>query len=161
MTTTTARDVPPLHFACTVCDEVHPIRRRPNAGQTRMPIYTHGPRGNRCPGGGQPGKTWTETRRLPLWEDMTDVDRGAALMFLWKCHWERNFQYARENYPCTYRGHPDLVALSERDACSHAGQIVKELTGQWGHVAINAHLGEAEFDRLYNLALDAKRGVQR
>ncbi|MER7433152.1 hypothetical protein ABT341_00330 [Pseudonocardia alni] len=147
------RDVPPLHFACTVCDEIHPVRTRPLPGVRRMPIYSHGPRGNRCPGGGLPGKTWIQTRRLPQWQDMTDLDRGAVLMFLWKVHWERSFAYARENYPCTYRDAPALVALTKRDACSHAAQVVKELTGEPGDRAIARYLGEAEYKRLYDLAL--------
>jgi hypothetical protein len=85
---------------------------------------------------------------LPGWDDMTELDRGAALMHAWKRHWEGSAAYAVENYPCRYIEHPALIALGERESCGHA----VEATGGW-HKAVDS-LGMDEVERLYNRALD-------
>lgn len=145
------RDIPFGHAACTVCDEVVALAMSKARIRQPVPIFVHGPRGNRCPGGGIPGKRWVDAQGLPLWEDMSDLDRGCVLLFLWKVHWERSYSYARENYPCRYLDDPRLAALGERDACRHASQVAGT------YREIGARLGHDEFQRLYNLALDIER----
>lgn len=127
MTTTerTYREVPPDHQACTVCDEIVKNLAPPNrSGVFFLKIRVHGPRGNRCPGSKQSGKAWAEAAHLPLWDELSDVDKGAALMFVWKAHWENSFAYARDNYPATYRDHPTLVGLDRGLRCRHAVSMV-------------------------------------
>jgi hypothetical protein len=92
--------------------------------------------------------TTTETT-LPTWNEMTDLDKGAALLHLHKRDWE-GADYAEENYPARYFDHPALVALSERDACRHAVSVEMDASDA------GALRGE-EYERLYDLALDADR----
>lgn len=124
----------------------------PRAKPRPSVIHVHGPRKNRCPGSRQPILSWMEATQLPTWDDMSELDKGCALMFVWKVHWEKSYPYARSNYPCRYKEHPELVALCEKDACRHA----RVVTG--GYKAIDTKLGEEEFLRLYNKALDYERG---
>lgn len=86
---------------------------------------------------------------LPTWAQMTDLDKGAALLHLHKRDWE-GIEYAEEDYPARYFDHPALVALSEHEACQHAVSV--------GGGAENAGaLRDGEYERLYDLALDADR----
>lgn len=158
----TYRQIPSGEGACTICDEVHPLtqnHKEPsyiNKYGIRQKAYlmrVHGPRGNRCPGSHTKPKPWIEAVGLPDWDDMTDLDRGAALMFLWKCYWERSYAYARDNYPATYINDPRLLALDARDACRHASAVAgshREAEERWG---------SAETQRLYDLALDHDRSA--
>jgi hypothetical protein len=88
----------------------------------------------------------TETT-LPTWAEMTDLDKGAALLHLHKRDWEGE-DYAEENYPARYFDHPALTALTEREACRHAVSVedAAERAGA---------LRGAEYERLYDLALAA------
>jgi len=83
---------------------------------------------------------------LPTWEEMTDLDKGAALMHVWKRDREGP-AYAVEHYPVHYFDHPVLLALDTVDACTHASIAAKN----WRSMAVT------KFDRLYDLALDASR----
>lgn len=85
------------------------------------------------------------TTELPTWEQMSELDRGAALMHVWKRHWEGT-GYAIENYPCRYIEDPRLLDLTLDDACRHAQSV----TGGWDNV--NDRIGEDEVQRLYNRA---------
>lgn len=156
--TSTYRPVPFGKAICRECDQPyalvdhgepfinrHGVRQRPRV----LPI--NGPRGNRCPGSHQPPKPWLEATGLPDWEDMNDYDRGAALMFLWKCHWEKSFPCPRENYPARYFDHPLLVELDPETACTHAVKVA----GSWSQAL--ERLGVDEAMRLYNLALERER----
>lgn len=87
---------------------------------------------------------------LPTWDEMSDVDKGATLLHLWKRRRE-GAAYAVENYPVKYLDHPALVALGDEDACKHAQKV----TG--GDSAISQRIGREEYVRLYELALDAER----
>lgn len=83
---------------------------------------------------------------LPDWNDMSDLDKGAALMHLAKVENEGE-SYARENYPAKFLDDPRLTALDDDDACTHAQRfedIAEDMDGE-------------EHERLYNLALDAER----
>lgn len=83
---------------------------------------------------------------LPDWSEMSDLDKGAALMHLWKRDSEGD-DYAVENYPVKYIEDPRLTALNREDACAHAArfeEIAEEMDGD-------------EHERLYNLALDHER----
>lgn len=64
------------------------------------------------------------TTALPSWDEMTDLDKGAALMHAHKRDWE-GASYAVENYPAEYFDHPALLALDERDASQHAARVTK------------------------------------
>jgi hypothetical protein len=77
---------------------------------------------------------------------MSELDRGAALLHLWKRSWE-GAGYAVENYPCRYIEHPALVALDFVEACRHAVRVAR------GWDEINNRIGEGEVDRLYGRAL--------
>ena len=87
-----------------------------------------------------------ETTTLPTWDEMSDLDKGAALMHAWKRSWEGP-SYAVENYPAEYFDHPALLALDSKDACQHAAKATKGWR-DWD---------TDEVDRLYNAALDADR----
>jgi len=89
------------------------------------------------------------TAALPTWAEMSDLDKGAALMHLHKREWEGD-EYAEENYPAEYFDHPALTALSERAACRHAVSV-EEAADNAGAT------GGDEYERLYSLALDADR----
>jgi hypothetical protein len=90
-----------------------------------------------------------ETPVLPTWDEMTDLDKGAALLHLHKRDWEGP-EYAVENYPAEYFDHPALVALSEREACRHAVSV-EDAAEQAGALRM------PEYERLYDLALAADR----
>ena len=88
----------------------------------------------------------TETT-LPAWAEMTDLDKGAALLHLHKRDWEGE-DYAEENYPARYFDHPALTALSAREACRHAVSVEDDAERAGA-------LGGDEYMRLYDLALAA------
>ena len=93
---------------------------------------------------------------LPTWAQMTDLDKGAALLHLHKRDWEGG-EYAEENYPARYFDHPALVALSPLQACRHAVSV------EDGAERAGA-LRMPEYERLYDLALDAdnaRRSAER
>lgn len=158
------REIPAGSSACTVCDEIveHLAKPRPRVGERRH-IKQHGPRDNRCPGGGKPGKPWLEASRLPSWDELTDIDKGNALMFVWKCHWEKSYAYAREHYAATFTDHPVLRELPRNIRCQYAknacrgGVSYAEVMSTYE--VIRKRLGDDEFDRLYNLALAARRAA--
>ena len=87
---------------------------------------------------------------LPTWDEMSDLDKGAALLHVWKRDWE-GVGYAIENYPARYFDDPALTGLSPREACQHAYDVTQ------GHDDIVMHVGSHEHERLYDLALDADR----
>jgi hypothetical protein len=87
---------------------------------------------------------------LPTWEELTDLDKGAALIYLAKAYDEPS--YARKHYPPRYLDHPALTALSRRDACDHADGLFDD-----GIDTAVDQLGEDEIDRLCDLAMAATR----
>lgn len=89
----------------------------------------------------------TPTAVLPAWADMTDLDKGAALLFLHKIDWE-GIEYAMSHYPARYFDHPALTALGSRDACRHAISV------EAGAERAGALRGD-EYQRLYDGALAA------
>lgn len=85
---------------------------------------------------------------LPGWNDMSDLDKGAALMHLAKRENEGG-AYAVENYPARFIDDPRLTALDDEDACDHAAKfedLVEDMDGD-------------EHERLYNLALNHERSA--
>jgi hypothetical protein len=87
---------------------------------------------------------------LPTWEQMTDLDKGAALLHLYKCESEGT-EYATSDYPAEYFDHPALLALDGEDASKHAQGLFEDDEDAWHK------LGGEEYERLYDLALDADR----
>jgi hypothetical protein len=87
--------------------------------------------------------TNTTTTALPTWGEMTDVDRGAALLHLHKRASE-GVSYAISDYPVEYFDHPALLALHRRAACRHAVGLSRDADQLSGN----------EHERLYNLALN-------
>jgi hypothetical protein len=79
---------------------------------------------------------------LPTWGEMSDLDKGAALMHLHKRDVE-GVSYATQHYPCRYLDSDVLVALSPRDASLHAADVGAAAFDGWGD----------EGSRLYDLAL--------
>lgn len=86
---------------------------------------------------------------LPTWAELTDLDKGAALLHLHKREWE-GADYAVENYPARYFDHPALTGLDERAACRHAVSVEADADRAGA-------LSGDEYERLYDLALDADR----
>ena len=87
---------------------------------------------------------------LPGWDDMSDLDKGAALLHQHKREWE-GAEYAVSDYPCRYFDHPALVALSPAEASAHAASLAGPYdSGVPG-------LEPDEYERLYDAALDADR----
>ncbi|MFG2046028.1 hypothetical protein ACGFIW_01190 [Micromonospora sp. NPDC048935] len=155
----TCRPIPLGSGACKTCDEVHPltdrhdqpaVENRYGITHKRFLLPIHGPRGNRCLGGRMEPKPWLDASGLPSWDDMTDLDRGAALMFVWKAVRE-GYGYARDNYPARYVDHPTLRALDVAEACRHA----RTVAGTWAEA--HTRLGADEVQRLYDLALNHDR----
>jgi hypothetical protein len=141
----TYREIPFGFGACVECDQIVEWGKRRARG---MPLLLgHGPRNNRCPGSGQPAKPWLDASGLPTWDQMSDLDKGAALMHVWKRKREGGV-YARDNYPAEYIEHPDLTGLSRNAACHHAVAVAGR------NDDAQDRLGIDEWDRLYNLALD-------
>jgi len=88
--------------------------------------------------------------KLSAWDEMSDLDKGAALLHVWKCSWE-GVSYAGREYPARYLESPVLMALDRVAANKHA----RAVTGGWD--AINNRIGVAEAERLYDAALEADR----
>lgn len=90
----------------------------------------------------------TNLNNLPGWDDMSDLDKGAALLHDHKRESE-GVEYAVENYPARYLDDPRLTALSPADASAHAAHVCGD--------DVFERIGAAEHERLYDLALDAER----
>lgn len=88
-----------------------------------------------------------DTSGLPTWAELSDLDKGAALLFLHKRDWEGE-DYAMDNYPARYFDDPRLTSLSPRKACRHAISVEDDADKAGA-------LKPPEFDRLYDAALDA------
>lgn len=86
------------------------------------------------------------TSTLPTWDEMTDLDKGAALLHAWKRDWE-GVSYAIENYPAEYIEDPSLMGLDEKAACRHAAAV----TAGWQDWDFD------EVQRLYDAALEESR----
>ena len=91
----------------------------------------------------------TDAKSLPAWDEMSDLDKGAALLHLHKREWE-GAEYAESDYPCRYFDDPDLVALSPLQACRHAVSVEDDAERAGA-------LKAPEYERLYDLALAADR----
>jgi hypothetical protein len=105
--------------------------------------------------GGRPEMSTTEKPELPGWDDLSDLDKGAALLHIHKREWE-GAEYAESDYPARYFDHPALTALPALEASRHAASLADDAE------ALLA-LDQAEYLRLYNAALDAEeapRGQQ-
>lgn len=85
------------------------------------------------------------TSALPTWDQMSDLDKGAALLHIHKVLRE-GVGYATEHYPCEYLHDPRLTSLDRAEASRHARQLATS-------TAV-AQLSDDEFTRLYDLALD-------
>lgn len=82
---------------------------------------------------------------LPRWNDLTDLDKGAALLHLHKREWEGG-DYAEEHYPAVFYDHPTLTAMDSGAACDYATSLDEHADA----------LDTNEYARLYDLALDAE-----
>lgn len=74
-------------------------------------------------------RPYDPTAGLPAWDEMTDLDKGALVMFAHKCGYE-GYEYAAENYPVKYLEDPRLTALDQDDANDHAYEVIEELDGE-------------------------------
>lgn len=150
--TTIELKVPKGKAMCQVCKGLYGYTPGSKIRGKEKPsvIYIHGPKDNRCPGSRQPIEDWIVAQGLPKWEEMSDLDKGCALMHIWKRKWE-GVSYAREHYPCKYVQHEDLKRLKPEDACRHAYYAIGTFEDSL------AKLGDAEVQRLYNMALSYDR----
>lgn len=87
---------------------------------------------------------------LPAWGEMSDRDKGAALMHVAKRNNEGDTD-AVENYPCIYFDDPRLTRLTANTASSHATRTVGDTD------EIVETIGQDEYERLYDIAYDADR----
>jgi len=120
------RHIPEDKAVCSECYGIYGFTpgisiHHPRAKPRPSVIHTHGPHSNRCPGSRKAVVPWIVASELPTWDDMSDLDKGCALMFVWKVHWEKSFPYAKNNYPCQYKDHPDLKSLDTVSSCRHRG----------------------------------------
>jgi hypothetical protein len=154
------RDIPLGHGVCMMCTgifrvvEVKALPSFVNRHGVRQHPYllaVHKLNGTRCLGSRTKPVPWLDAAGLPCWEAMSDLDKGAALMHVWKQHWERDASYARNNYPARYFEHPLLTRLEPRVACRHAAVVAGTFRD-----AVDRH-GPDEVQRLYDLALNADR----
>jgi hypothetical protein len=95
-------------------------------------------------------------RTLPAWTELSDRDKGEALMHAWKVGQEGR-EYARENYSATFRDHPVLRQLTSDDACDYVDSLGIDLTDSAAVLigADESSLPWTEYQRLHDLALDA------
>lgn len=97
---------------------------------------------------------------LPTWEEMTDLDKGAALLHVAKRATEAD-DYAISDSPCRYLDHPQLTTLTPTQASAHAAQVCgygQQPDGDFHYYDdVCERIGEAEADRLYDLAAAAER----
>jgi hypothetical protein len=87
-----------------------------------------------------------EPADLPTWDDLSDLDKGAALLHLHKREWEGG-DYAEEHYPASFFDHPALTAMWPREASRFAAELDEDTEA----------LSPEEHKRLYDLALAAER----
>ncbi len=155
------RHIESLQGACPVCDEVHeltehhghpPYVNKYGVCTKGFRLKKHGPRDNRCAGSHELPVSWLEASGLPSWDQMSDLDRGAALMHVWKRKREGG-PYAVENYPVRYIESQLLRGLDLREACRHASVVC----GSYDEAC--DRLTGAEVGRLYDLALNHERSA--
>lgn len=91
---------------------------------------------------------------LPGWDDMSDLDKGAALLHMHKRINEGD-DYAIENYPAKFIEDPRLTGLSAEDACAHVARLFPY---EDDYEALWEEHGN-EVTRLYDLALNHERSA--
>jgi len=84
----------------------------------------------------------TDDRELPRWDDMSDLDKGAIVVAMWRAKWWMlpSLRTAR------FLDDPVLVALDENSAARH----MQKLVGSFDE--LRNQIGEAEMYRLERLA---------
>lgn len=80
---------------------------------------------------------------LPTWDEMSDLDKGSALLHVYRSTWSRQ---TRKIMNCKYTDDPALVALNEKERSRHAHHV----TG--GIQRITSRLGNRETSRLMKIA---------
>jgi hypothetical protein len=90
---------------------------------------------------------------LPGWDDMSDLDKGAALPHMHKRVNEGD-DYAIENYPAKFIEDPRLTGLSRDDACAHVARLFPY---EDDYDDLREENGD-EAKRLYDLALNHEQG---
>jgi hypothetical protein len=105
----------------------------------------HGPRAARCPGSGRLPIPWLDATELPRWDDLTDVDKGSALLLV--LEHGPNLCLSGTRLP-VYYDDPVLTGLDLQTACGHAAAILgcDVCNASWGRAA--AGPGEEEARRL-------------
>jgi len=90
------------------------------------------------------GSVTAETKPLPTWDEMSDLDKGAAISYIYRL--ETVGEGDAEHYPAEYFDDPRLVALGAgREASTHAEAVAEEGFGDL-----------AEVRRLHTLGLAAE-----
>ena len=84
-------------------------------------------------------------KSVPSWDDLTDHDKGAVIVYL-RMREDEGRSYADENYPVCFRDNETLKSLSQHAANRYALLVI----GTLSH--IEKTLGLQETYRLYDLA---------
>jgi hypothetical protein len=93
---------------------------------------------------------------VKTWEDLSDLDKGAALVHLRHCAIEGDDDYAARYYPCRYFDDPELIALTPLEASRHA----QSLTSAGGTAIFEDVIDDDEYERLYALAYERHLSMQ-
>jgi len=126
-------DIPDGKGKCRDCGRVLTLTWTGNGA-----LIVHGPRAGRCPGSGRPPVPWLQASGLPGWDDLTDLDKGAAILQARYPGWP--------HLQPPYFDHPVLLSLG-----TGAGHRYAVRT------AIGRRMPDAEVTRLLNLASAAHR----
>lgn len=92
----------------------------------------------------------TASEPLPTWDEMTDLDKGAAISYLYRCDLI-GIKAAAANYAAEYFDDPRLVALGATPEASAHALVIAE----------RAFEDLAECARLHTVAIDADAARSR
>jgi hypothetical protein len=144
----TYTEVPPGKGRCPDCGKVRSCTWTGNGA-----LIVHGPRAARCPGSGRLPVPWLAATGLPRWDDLTDLDKGAALLLV--LEHGPNLCVSEARLP-VYLDDPVLTGLDPQGACRHAAAVLgcDTSSARWERAA--AVPGAQEAARLSALARAAR-----
>jgi hypothetical protein len=127
-------DIPDGTGKCRDCGRVLTLTWTGNGA-----LIVHGPRAARCPGSGRPPVPWLQASGLPAWTDLTDLDKGAAVLQARYPGWPQ--------LQPPYFDHPVLLSLGTDAAHRYAVRVA----------VAGRSTPAPELTRLLNLAAAAHR----
>jgi hypothetical protein len=149
----TYTEIPPDKGRCPECGEVRSCTWTGNGA-----LIVHGPRAARCPGAGRRPVRWLDATGLPRWDDLTDLDKGTALLLVLEHGPDLGAPGAR--LP-VYLDAPELAGLDLQTACRHAAAVLgcSAWSATWERAV--ARPGPQEAGRLCALARAAREARAR